>query len=255
MPLGSWRWSTLRNGARALLLPLLAAVFAAVLFAASARFRDASEGFQPAVVVAGLVFGATLLAGWSVRRTCRKIFRDLGLHVAALREKPSSLQPPSCLRLGRDLDVAELAAPLQALADCYRQALEQVVETKEALEALLRGPTSATSAHGAETRPDLRRYPTFPFERSRQQMVGRLTPNFRWQTATPLLQQFLGQPMERLNGRSFLRVVHAEDRERVETALAKTLEEGENHNLVFRIEPPSASGEIARPDVAAFARG
>src|SRR5262249_33122963 len=69
-------------------------------------------------------------------------------------------------------------------------------------------------------------------------MVGRLTPNFRWQTATPLLQQFLGLPMEHLNGRSFLRIVHAEDRERVKKALATTLEEGENHNLVFRVESP-----------------
>src|SRR5439155_5367229 len=155
----TWR-KTLRNGAQAMLLPLLAAVFAAVLFAVfMSRFRDAGEWAEPTAVVAGLVFGATLLAGWSVRRTCRKVFRDLGLHVAALREKPSSPQPPSVRHRGRDLGFAELAAPLQALADCYRQALEQVVRTREALDALrsATGVPPPTSAHGDEHRPDIPR--------------------------------------------------------------------------------------------------
>src|SRR5207302_7221649 len=35
-----------------------------------------------------------------------------------------------------------------------------------------------------------------------------------------------------------------EDRGRVKKALARTLEEGENHNLVFRVEPPPAGGQV-----------
>src|SRR5215468_12265065 len=92
---GATAGKILCNGVRAMLPPLLAAVFAAVLFAAYVRFRDPGEWFEPTAVVAGLVFGATLLAGWRIRRTCRKVVRDLGLHIAALREKPSSPQPPS----------------------------------------------------------------------------------------------------------------------------------------------------------------
>jgi PAS domain S-box-containing protein len=226
-----------RDGAWTLLLPLLAAILAGALFAVFAHWRDSGgEGYEQMAVVAGLVFGASLLTGWGVRYTCRKVFRDLSLHVAALREKPSSPQPPSLVRLGRGLGAGPLTGPLQALADCYAQALERVVETKEALEVL--------RSQGGEHRPDVRRYPTFPFERSQQQMVGRLTPNLRWLAATPLLQQFLGRTMEQLNGRSFLHSVHREDRERVEKALGETFQEGENHNLVFRVVPPSSVGQV-----------
>src|SRR5205085_4823014 len=76
-----------------------------------------------------------------------------------------------------------------------------------------------------------------PTAHPRQQMIGRLTPNLRWQTATPVLQQALGRPVEELNGRPFLRVVHPADRARVHKALAKTLEDGETHNVVFRARP------------------
>jgi PAS domain S-box-containing protein len=77
-------------------------------------------------------------------------------------------------------------------------------------------------------------------------MVGRLTPNLRWQTATPLLQQILGRPVERLNGRPFLRFVHADDREQVEKALTDTFKEGESHNIVFRVLRSVHSGDVTQ---------
>src|SRR5438552_18394971 len=97
------------NGVRAMLLPLLAAAFAAVLFAAYVRFRNAGEWFEPTAVVAGLVFGATLLAGWRIRRTCRQVVRELGLHLATPREQSSSPQPPPGRHGGGDLASAALA--------------------------------------------------------------------------------------------------------------------------------------------------
>src|SRR5436853_4817439 len=93
---GAWRWSAVHNGARAILLPLLAAVFAAVLFAIYAHSQRAGgEWLEQTAVVAGLVFGATLLIRWGVRHTCRKVFHDLALHVTTLRENPSAPQPSS----------------------------------------------------------------------------------------------------------------------------------------------------------------
>src|SRR5262249_6063852 len=161
------------------------------------------------------------------RRGARRLFRDLGQHVAALGESPSPAQARSCVEAGRDAGAEELTVPLQALLEGYLEALAQVVEAQEEAEAL----KAKLLVPGAGDRgPAPPRYPTFPFERSRQQMVGRLTPNFRWQTATPLLQQVLGRPIERLNGRPFLRVVHPDDRDRVERALGETLKDGESHN-------------------------
>src|SRR5262249_20880917 len=136
--------------------PLLLALLAAAGFAAYARSLDAgSEWFEQTAVVAGLVFGATLLTTWSARHACRRVFRDLGRHAAELREKPSSPQP-SLRSQGRALGATELAGPLQALADCYRQALERVIEVKEALAVLQSNLNKGR--HGTEPRPDLRRY-------------------------------------------------------------------------------------------------
>src|SRR4051812_21364871 len=54
-------------------LPLLAAVLAAAFFAAYAHSHPAGgERFEQTLVVAGLVFGTSLLTGWGVRSTCQK---------------------------------------------------------------------------------------------------------------------------------------------------------------------------------------
>jgi PAS domain S-box-containing protein len=79
-------------------------------------------------------------------------------------------------------------------------------------------------------------------------MVGRLTPTGHWQTATPLLQQVLGRPIEQLNGKSILRVVHATDRDRVARALADALKDGESHNVVFRVRPVPEAGQAPPPE-------
>ena len=164
------------------LVCLVTGVLGAGLFVAYANSRGVEWGEQ-AAVVAGIVFSSTLVTAWGVRHTYGKAFRDLGRHVAALREKPSLAQTQSCLELSRAAGAAELATPLQALAECYREALAQVVETQAALEALQSDTELHVAPPATERSPNLRRYPTFPFERSQRQMVGRLTANFRWQTA------------------------------------------------------------------------
>jgi PAS domain S-box-containing protein len=199
---------------------------------------------EQAIVVALLLFVSAGLAHWLLRRRYQRFFRSAGKALAALGEKPSLAATQAVAHSGADVDAETLLRPLAHVADCYRQALEKVVMLKALLEAVNPGSTPATGLSSG-SRP-----PTFPFERSRQQMVARLTPNLRWQSATPLLQQVMGRSIERLNGRPFLRFVHPDDRERVKKILTDTLKEGESHNLVFRALPPSPSGEEPPADAA-----
>ena len=229
---------------RQALLPLVSGLLVSVTFAAYAYFRWGGIWGEQATI-AGLFSAAVSgFVRWGVQEQRRRFFRELGQHLAALRDRPSLAQTRSCVEMSRGTGAEELAAPLQALVECYRQALAQVVEMQEVVERL---KEKSLAVGGGDRDPDMPRYPTFPFERSRQQMVGRLTANCHWQTATPLLQQVLGRPMERLNGRPLLRVVHPNDRERVARALAETLREGESHNIVFRVLPSSTGGGPAKP--------
>ena len=237
-----WR-QALAHLSRQALLPLVSGLFVSVTFAAYAYYRWGLAGLAFSVwgeqaAVAGLF--SALVCGfvrWGVRRQRRLFFHTLGQHLADLRDKPSLAQTRSCVEISRGTGAEPLAVPLQGLVECYRQALARVVEMQETVERL------EEKALAAERSPEKPRYPTFPFERSRQQMVGRLTANFRWQTATPLLQQVIGRPIERINGRPFLRFVHPSDRDRVARALEETLKEGESHNLVFRILSAPEAGK------------
>jgi PAS domain S-box-containing protein len=250
-----WQRPRVEKGRQALaqlakraLLPLVSGLLVAVTFAAYAYYRWGLAGLPFRVwgeqaAIAGLFSAAVSgFVRWGVRRQRRLFFRTLGQQLADLRDKPSPLQTHSCIEFSRGTGADELTAPLQGLVDCYRQALARVVEMQETLESL------EGKAPAANRSPDMPRYPTFPFERSQQQMVGRLTPTFHWQTATPLLQQVLGRPIEVLNGRPFLRVVHPSDRDRVARALADTLKEGESHNVVFRVRPPTEAGQPPPPE-------
>ncbi len=194
------------------------------------------------------VVGLLLLLGaggshWLLQRRYHRFFRAAGQALSALGEKPSLAATEAVADCGQDVDAGELLRPLTRVADCYRQALEQIVKMTEALEGTQ--PISSASTGMPTATPNS----SFPFESSRQQMVARLTPNLRWQAATPLLQHVMGRTIERLNGRPFLRFVHPEDRERVKIALSETLKEGESHNLVFRVLPPSPSGEEHPADI------
>jgi PAS domain-containing protein len=222
--------------ARQAMLPLVSGLLVAVTFAAYAYYRWGLAGLPfwvwgEQAAIAGLLSAAVSgFVRWGVRRQRRLFFRTFGQQLADLRDKPSRLQTHSFVEFSRGTGAEELTAPLQTLVECYRQALTRVAEMQETLESL-------QDTSSASRPPETPRYPTFPFERSQQQMVGRLTSTGHWQTATPLLQQVLGRPIEQLNGKSFLRVVHATDRDRVARALAETLKDGESHNVVFRVRP------------------
>ncbi len=73
-------------------------------------------------------------------------------------------------------------------------------------------------------------------------MIARLSPSdFRWIESSPAEQAFLGWPLDRLRGMSFLEIVHPDHRELARAQLRAAGEKGEAHGLIYRIR--TARGE------------
>jgi PAS domain S-box-containing protein len=68
-------------------------------------------------------------------------------------------------------------------------------------------------------------------------MVNRLDPvHWRWLESSPAEQEFLGSTLDELRGRSFLDIVHPEDRTLARETFLQALERGEALGLVLRIK-------------------
>lgn len=69
------------------------------------------------------------------------------------------------------------------------------------------------------------------------EMVNRLDPkSLAWLESSPAEQNFLGWPIAQLRRKSFLEIVHADDRELAREQLRSALIRGEAHGLVYRIK-------------------
>ena len=75
------------------------------------------------------------------------------------------------------------------------------------------------------------------------EMLCRFDPHtLRWLNATEAVQEFLGQPIERLKQRSFTEFLHPDDRALAEDEFRKATELGERHDFVLRL--PNTSGKM-----------
>lgn len=200
------------------------------------------------VVIAVLVLGTAIAMRWMAQRRQARFAMSLGEHLRTVRDHPSMMRPHFIFDGVDGNGLNDLLDPLEAVTRNYRQALAELVQLQETVENLR---ARLQRVEPTERAGDAARLSAFPFERSRQQMVGRLTSNLRWQSATPMLQKVLGRSIEALNGRSFLRVVHQEDRSRVEHDLLHTLKDGESHNIVFRVLPPAETRLATQTDAPA----
>jgi PAS domain S-box-containing protein len=132
-------------------------------------------------------------------------------------------------------------------------------------------PSSHISLKGSESPPDssgrsLWRSVSGPpplilVQSARRRMVARLTPNLHVAAITQPLLQVLGRTSTALVGWSFLEVVHPSDVAPLRQALAKALEEGEEHDITIRVlcaregEAPPEPGEApAESDITANVR-
>ena len=84
-------------------------------------------------------------------------------------------------------------------------------------------------------------------------MVNRLEPvGWHWIESSPAEQGFLGWTLDDLKTKSFLDIVHPDDRDRVEATFTQALERGEALGLIVRIR--TAQGKTRAIEVNAGAR-
>jgi PAS domain S-box-containing protein len=213
-------------------------LLAMTLFAAYLLFRDGWSGLPPPTFVERvLVFGvlATFTAWIVGRSTCRyydQVFLGLSNQVAALRQHPALYRVQAL-----PAELGELQKQIEGLAHSYRQALNQVVEAQQAL-AVVRSLQVKADAEKGHSHSFIHRGGSNDSTTTRR-LVARLTPNLYWMAATPALQMFLDSNINDLVARSFLDLIHSEDRASLARTFQEVLKDGEGHNVVFRLCLPA----------------
>jgi PAS domain S-box-containing protein len=188
-----------------------------------------------AVAVAGVLAGVVVyaLTCLSYRRGLAQVERL----ASGLRSKPDRQALVEQRRQIEKTDLQGVWGQLEALAECYRSALAEVVEVQAKLDAARasNGRSDSDPSDRAVAAPT----PHLVVGSSRHRMVARLAPNLHVIAATVPLRQFLGKDGHDLLARPFLDVVHPDDASKLERALREALKDGEGHDITIRILTPS----------------
>jgi PAS domain S-box-containing protein len=215
------------------------AIAGAILFAAWSRlFASAPASTPQLATVALLTAAAWCVAGFFERRSLRERVSNFAIAVDALRENPTPRPlPPATSRDDVGNDLQPLSAPVERLVTAYRHALGGLVRAQEELEGHRGQPPGERSAQG----------PWQAVSASRQRMVVRLAPGLHITAVTPAFQQFLGRSVDELTGRPFLDIVCPDDAPALLQTLNNALEDGEGHDITFRILLPGPPGATDAP--------
>jgi PAS domain S-box-containing protein len=227
----------------------LAAALAVVGGAWAARSRSV-----PIAAVAGLGVAALLAtaghADRDERRRWREPTRRLADQIAALADGHGPFVPPDSPGLGAIVEAldrllltraAGRAAEVPAGDDSWLNAWESSSRLAIPAAAMTRSglyesPPTAARAAAPETPAEV------PAAPPALEMISRLDPEgLRWLDSSPAEQAFLGLTLAELRGRSFLDVVHPDDRELARDQLSNALNKGEAHGLIYRVR--TARGE------------
>ncbi len=189
------------------------------------------QSFLIITAVVGLIIG--IAATFPYVRHRRRL-RRLREQIARFVERPSSKTLPAFRE--QNTVFGQLEQGVEQLCDAYLQTLSELVAQTDALTSLRH------LLQGAEQKdsPD-----ADGFERlgsSGRKMIARLTPNLRWSSATPALQEMLNRQMQHLSGKSFLDHISIDDRLVVERGFDEALDAGEAHNVSFRLVIPNNNG-------------
>jgi PAS domain S-box-containing protein len=238
-----------RHAWRLLLAVLLGSFVAAVVFAGYLAGRSLAEeadptravaavraGLEPLLVAAGV--GSLLALGLQIRTLrVRRLLLHVEDYLASLRQDPA----PNLAEVRGGLpgvDLAGVRREADALAECYRKALADLVRVREKLDKL-----RAVFRQDEESQPGAAAVAAthLVVGSSRHRMVARLAPNLNIIAVTAPLRQVLGRSLQDLLTRPFLDVVHPEDGPVFRRALKEALRDGEAHNVTFRILLPEAA--------------
>jgi PAS domain S-box-containing protein len=219
----------------------------AALLAAWSRTFGPGIPSHAELAAAALVTGfAWWLGSFVESRNLRGRVHEFANTIDALRENPSPrVLPPPTGREDFGTELEPLTAPMERLVAAYRHALSGLVRAQEELEAYRGQPAGDRTPQG----------PWQAVSASRQRMVVRLAPSLHVTAATPALQQFLGRSVEDLIGRPFRDLVYPEDAPALVETLGDALEDGEAHDITFRILPAAPPDTpAAMPSASAIAR-
>ena len=104
----------------------------------------------------------------------------------------------------------------------------------------------------AEAQPEPDTDPTMSGDYSTADMVNRLEPvGFHWIESSTAEQILLGWTLEELRQKSFLEVLHPDDRRRAEETFAQALTRGEALGLVVRIRTAHGTTRAIEVNVGA----
>ncbi|WP_435017547.1 sensor histidine kinase [Tundrisphaera sp. TA3] len=174
------------------------------------------------------------------RRWIRPV-RSLARNVAAFNDHPDEVWD-----LPATADLADLIEPVRVLQGRYMALRDRVARRLDEppIGAYDTGEfATSRPAPGVMTRSGSYEPPeTIAFEMmatgefSSLDMINRLEPRtWRWLDSSATEQEFLGWDLARLREKSFLDVVHEDDRELARQQLRSVLARGEGHGLIYKI--------------------
>lgn len=228
---------------------LVCLLWLVIVCGAVARLRH-PEGLLVALAAAGAAAATFAIWAWAERVRWEGPARDLTAYLRSIRKAGGS-RPPGAF----PHDLGPLAAEVAAL---LRTAREAALAAAEAPQADPRPPEPGTlmTRSGLFDAPPL----VIPGQRlhlsgdySTTDMVNRLEPSgWLWLESSPAEQEFLGWTLNELRRKSFLDIVHPDDRALAHETFLQAIDRGEALGLVLRIR--TARGRLRSIEVNAGAR-
>ncbi len=200
------------------------------------------------VIVALMGLGAAAItfavAGWSERARWRRPVEELARLTHDLRHRgrvqlTTAPEPElQALLLEIGVLVTALRAPRRRAPSSGRAALCSPARRAcgRPLSPFAGVADPQRSLRCAAPRPDQQIDASISGEHSTIDMVNRIDPKaFHWIESSPAEQDFLGWTLAELQQKSFLEIVHPDDRDRAEETFAQAIVRGEALGLIVRI--------------------
>jgi PAS domain S-box-containing protein len=227
-----------------------------VVALAVARLRQA-DGILVALAGLGAAAITFVMLAWADLATWRQPLKDVTSFVRELREnrkaRPSKVAVPELAELTRE--IMALAKGIHAPPSRRRAAFPARSKSPPEQQS---SPSEASLTHSGlfDAPPPVQgRHldPTLSGDYSTSDMVNRLDPlGFRWIESSTAEQILLGWTLEELRQRTFLEVVHPDDRRRTEETFALALDRGEALGLIVKLR--TAHGKTRTVEVNVGAR-
>ncbi len=227
----------------------IAVVWLGVVAVAVSRMRR-SEGVLVAVGAIGAVGFTFAVAAWVDRARWIGPLRELTSYLRAIRKAGSSRSAGETPRALGPL-AAEVAALLRAAQRAAEAAIAAAAAPQSpAPDALMTRSGLFNSPAAGLLGPQVMQ---LSGDYSTTDMVNRLEPiGWHWMESSPAEQEFLGWTLAELRAKSYLEIVHPDDRESAREAFGQAIERGEALGLVLRIR--TARGLTRSVEINAGAR-